>query len=583
MNKTPLDRPNRICHGRHPLTALRQSVKLRHTWPFGSKWDAPRWGLGIVKTVVLTVTAMAPLWTLGCVGPFDDDPHLSMNVPSEKLKRIEPMQLKPLKEKAAEQAIPEPPAELALSIDDCRALVLANNLDLQAELLSPSIAKESMTEEQARFESLFYANASLSKTDTPTSTTLTGSQTESTSTDLGVNVPLRTGGTLSFSVPTNEFKTNNQFSTLNPAYTADVVVSLSHDLLRNAGNKVNSHDIRIAHYSHQQSEARTRLAVIRVIAEADRVYWRLYAARKELEVRKQQHELALVQLERARRRVDAGADAEIEVTRAEAGVAEGLEAIIVAENTLRDRERSLKRVLNKPGLTMRSPTIMLPATPPDPVRYDMNPSELVDAAMDGRMELLELELQLAQDASTIDYQRNQTLPLAAFDYRYTANGLGSSYRNAFAVADDRNFEDHRFSLRVEVPLGNEAAKAGLRRALLNRLQRLASKAQRQAEIEQEVLNAVDQLEANYQRILAARQRAILAGRTLDAELRQFDLGLNTSTDVLDAQARLADAQSAEVSSLTDYQIAQIDLAYATGTVLGAANIHWEPSEPDVDD
>ena len=69
--------------------------------------------------------------------------------------------------------------------------------------------------------------------------------------------------------------------------------------------------------------------MIRVIALADRVYWRLYAARQELEVRKQQHELANTQLERAKRRLEAGEDAEIEVTRAEAGVAEGLEAIII--------------------------------------------------------------------------------------------------------------------------------------------------------------------------------------------------------------------------------------------------------------
>jgi len=227
--------------------------------------------------------------------------------------------------------------------------------------------------------------------------------------------------------------------------------------------------------------------------------------------------------------------------------------------------------------------VMIPATPPDPVRYVIKPKQLVDAAMSGRMALLELELQLAQDASTVDFQRNQALPLAALDYTYISNGLGTSYGNAFDVAEDRNFEDQRVSIRVEVPLGNEAAKSRLRRAILQRLQNAATLKQRQAQIQQEVLNAADQLEANWQRIMANRQRAILAGRTLDAEQRQFDLGLRTSTDVLDAQARLADAQSAEARSLADYQIAQIDLAFATGTVLGAANIHWQPIEPELDD
>ena len=75
---------------------------------------------------------------------------------------------------------------------------------------------------------------------------------------------------------------------------------------------------------------------------------------------------------------------------------------------------------------------------------------------------------------------------------------------------------------------------------------------------------------------------MLAARNLAAEQRQFDLGLRTSTDVLDAQTRFADAQSAEVLALTEYEIAQVDIAVATGTLLGAADVRWAPAEP-VDD
>ena len=535
-------------------------------------------GLGRVVAAGLAVTVA------GCVGPFDDEPGLRMHVPDDKLHVIEPVQFEPAEAGAEEALEPKaPPAEMSLSIEDCRAMVMTNNLDLKVQLLAPTIAQQSISEEQARFEAMFFANASLNKTDTPTATTLSGSQTESTGTDFGVDVPLRTGGNLRFNLPANRFKTDNAFSTLNPSYTTDLGFSLSHNLLRNAGQRTNTHAIRVAHYQSQTTQARTKLEVIRVLALTDRVYWRLYAARQELMVREQQHELAEAQLERAKRRVDIGEDAEVEVIRAEAGAAEGLEAIIVAENNLRDVERQIKLILNEPGLTMLSPTIMIPATPPDPVRYDLAPNQLIASAMQGRMELLELELQLAQDASSVDFQRNQTLPLAVLDYSYTANGLGTSYGNAWDMAEDRNFEDQRVSVRIEVPLGNEAAKSRLRRALLNRLQRSATREQRRAQIQQEVLNAIDQLESNWQRILASRQRAILAGRTLEAEQRQFELGLNTSTDVLDAQSRLADAQSAEARALADYQIAQIDLAYATGTVLGATNIQWQASTPELDD
>ncbi len=53
----------------------------------------------------------------------------------------------------------------------------------------------------------------------------------------------------------------------------------------------------------------------------------------------------------------------------------------------------------------------------------------------------------------------------------------------------------------------------------------------------------------------------------------------TSTDVLDAATRLAEAQLAEIQAVVDYQIAQVDLAAATGTLLGAAKVTWEPSRP----
>ena len=70
---------------------------------------------------------------------------------------------------------------------------------------------------------------------------------------------------------------------------------------------------------------------------------------------------------------------------------------------------------------------------------------------------------------------------------------------------------------------------------------------------------------------------MLAARVVDAETRQFNQGLRTSTDVLDAQTRLADAQSSEISAITDYQIAQVDIAFASGNLLGAAGVSLRPT------
>jgi len=56
-----------------------------------------------------------------------------------------------------------------------------------------------------------------------------------------------------------------------------------------------------------------------------------------------------------KKRVAEGLTAAVESNRAEIGVAERLEALIIAETTLRIRQRQLKLLLNDPGLDLDSP------------------------------------------------------------------------------------------------------------------------------------------------------------------------------------------------------------------------------------
>jgi outer membrane protein TolC len=130
------------------------------------------------------------------------------------------------------------------------------------------------------------------------------------------------------------------------------------------------------------------------------------------------------------------------------------------------------------------------------------------------------------------------------------------------------------ALNAEVPIGNEAAEARVHRAILARLQRLATRAAREQSIKEEVLSALDNLEMTWQRIGATLATVDAEERNYEAEQGEYQLGLRNSTDVLDAEDRLADARIADVAAIVDYQIAQVDLAFATGTLLGAAKVSW---------
>lgn len=519
----------------------------------------------------------------GCRRPRAEKLLRNFRIQPRMLREIHTLNLTPAQPNLQNRPPIDPnkpsPPKLELTLERCRAAALESNLELKVQLINPAIAAERVTEEEARFEAAFVSNLAYSRSDTPTSTTLTGSKVDASNMNLGVNVPLTTGGTVNFNLADYRVKTNNIFSTLDPAYTSDLSLSISQPLLRNAGKRTSTYAIRIAAYNRRISEAQTKLEVIRVIAAIDRLYWRLYAARRELEVRKKEYDLANAQLAQARRFVNQGERPQVEITRAEAGVARRLEGIILAENTLGDSERDLKRALNMPGLEMQTTTVLIPTTEPDPVRYELQSDALVKTAIEGRMEMLQLELQIAQDISTVDYMKNQALPLVTMDYTYNINGLGDTRDRSYDLLYDNRFQDHRFGLQLLVPLGNQAAKSRLNQAFYQRRMRLATRDSRAALIELEVLNAIDQLETNWQRVLAGRQRTILDGRLFQAEKRQYEIGMRTTTDVLLAQTTFADAQSTEIRALAEYQIALVDLSYATGTILGAAKIRWEPIVP----
>ncbi len=469
--------------------------------------------------------------------------------------------------------------QVSLSLEQVRAATLANNLDLRVVMIEPVISAERITEEEARFEAVFRPRAGYRENDSPTFDVTASNQQDSVFVGAGVDVPLRTGGRVSVDLFESRSETNNPFFTLNTAYNADFTVSVSQPLLRGAGRRANTYSIRVASYQDQITQARTKLEVIRQLAAADRAYWILDAARRALDVAQQQYELASEQLGRARRRVDAGDVAEIEVIRAEAGLAERLEAIIVAENAVLQQQRTVKRIINQPGLELQTRTMIVPSSPPDPVRYSFDGDMLADQAVGARMEMLELELQLAQDLSSIEFAKNQALPSFLLDYQYRIGGLGATFRDANQQLGENNFESWSVGVTGEIPLGNEGAKSRVNQAILSRLQRLATKEARTQAIQQEVLAAVDSVEAAWQRIMAARQSAIASGRALQAEQRQFDVGDRTSTDVLNAAAQLADAQRSEIRALADYQISLVDLAFATGTLLGASKLDWSPVDP----
>lgn len=538
--------------------------------------------------MAMCLVGAALLGAAGCQDDLGTGGTGELVIPRRQLEQVAPMDLRdsisktPPSTAPATQPATSPAAEVKLGIEDCRRLALQNNLDLKVQLYAPALARNDLTEAEAQFEGVFTAGVNAATSRNPTAPGQSTPRVDEVTPVGGLIIPLRTGGSINFQFPLDYVHTHAP-GPLETIWNNDPAVTFTQPLLQGAGLYVNTQGIRISFYQLQQSQAVTKLEVIRVLADVDRAYWLLFAARETLKVRKREYDLSVAQLERARHQATVGLIAEVDVVRAESGVADNVESIIIAQNSVRQSDRDLKRILNDPELPLDAPTnVIVPGTAPAPFPYDLNPRRLAQVALHGRMEMLQLELQIAEQTANVRVARNGLLPLLSLQYAYSPAGLGTTASQAVSNAWERNADSHRLGLQLEVPIGNEGARSRLRRAMLARMQTLATKEQQALQIRQEIANAVDTLDTDWQRIIAARERITLAARTLDVEIRQYNQQLRTSTEVLDAQIRLADAQLAEVSAVTDYQIAQVDLAFATGTVLGASHVDWRPvGQPNV--
>jgi outer membrane protein len=474
--------------------------------------------------------------------------------------RSEPVTIEEATEKLATQVVEPNPVHPAveLTLEAVRAAALANNLDLRVELISPAIARESVDIERARFESLFFGSVGYDRRELDG-----GGAVSSRRYEAGVTTPLHTGGAITAGVPVVES---------GGVASAAASVSVIQSLLRGAGARVNLYSIQVAAYQQDQVDAVTKLRAIIILGNADIAYWRLYLARKQLDVNREQYKLAQDQLHNARMKVEAGSAARIEIVRAEAGLAGRLDAVIGAETAVRDRERDLKRIMNRPDMPLHAQIDLIPMTEPDPRGLDLAPETLVAAALENRMESAELEFRLATAEIGVALAKNSLLPQLDLAYSLSAEGRAGMTGRALENVLSDPLEGHSVSLTGAIPLGNRAAEARLRQARLERVRIEIGRERLEQDIRQQVYNAVDGLQQNWRRILAAEQGLIQAHRFYRVEQSQFQLGKRTSTDVLIAASNLAEAQLRRIGAFAEYEIAQVLLARATGTLLGHGQI-----------
>ncbi len=469
-------------------------------------------------------------------------------------------------------AAPVPPIQpgktVGVSLREAIALTFGNNLDLQVEAITPEIRGAEIGEQQGAFDPTAGAQVQAARDRSPSGSTVSGNDSRSIAGQVTVEQRLPLGTAYELSYNTDRLKNNSLFASVNPSYTAQVLLQISQPLLRNFGTEINRTGIIVARRNQEIARANFRGTVQNTLFRTVQIYWALVQAQDALEVARESLRLAEQLLAQNRVQVQVGTLAPIEVTQAEAGVASRVEEVIRAEAAVRDAEDQIKRQILLDATNAFEYTLV-PTDRPDFVAVEVQLAPNLEAAGKFRPELQAARLSIAAQDASLRLARNQTLPELNVVGSLGVNGLDNDWPGANDEIVSEATSQYQWSagLVFSYPLGNRVARSRLTSAELTLRQAQTRLRSLDLQVAEEVRSAVRAVNTNAQRVQATREASRLAREQLTAEQRRLAVGLSTSFEVLRLQTDLATARNREIQAITDYRVSLANLDRVAGLIL----------------
>ncbi len=478
--------------------------------------------------------------------------------------------------------------KLRLTLQDAVRLALLNDTDVRLNRLDVDTAWFATLRAYQKFDPLLSGSFRPSRSTSPTTSELQGATTLSDLThqaSLSYSQVLQTGTSYSVGFSSTRDSTNSSYVFVNPSFASSLNFSLTQPLLRGRGLKTNRAPIVIARRNLKQSQATLQARLNESISNVVNQYWDVVQSRQELEVHQKSVELADATYKQNKRALELGALPQLDIYRSESEVAQRKLALIQAQYRLKQLEDALRRTLGADldpavqGLDLEL-TERADNTPIRPV----DPKGAVAAALAGRPELAALREQVANDDLNVQVANQNLKPDLNITGFYSSNGRGGNaydsngnvtpggFWDAWDQLTGFNYPSYGMTLELRLPLRNRAAQADLGTALVGKKRTLYQIRQREQAVSLEVRNALNQLEGSAMSITAAQTAFELAKKTLAAEQRKYELGVQTIFFVLEAQTQLASAEQNLVQAQIGYRRALTALDRATAELLHSYNV-----------
>src|SRR5579871_4784085 len=381
-----------------------------------------------------------------------------------------------------------------------------------------------------------------------------------------------------FTYASSHSKFNSLSFNLNPYTSGDLDLQVTQNLLNGFGAAVNGRNIRVQKNNLKYTDLQFKQQLITTISSVLNLYWDLVAFNQDLRARQRELATAEQLLADNNRQVSLGAIAEIEVTRAQAGVYTSQQDLLISQTNLLQQEAVLKNALSRNGV-LNSNLADLHVIPLDqiavpPVESVRPINQLVEEALAQRPEIEQARLNLDSNRMNLVGIKNSLKPTLQAFAELTNNGLtgqltplgalepgvaylAGGYGNLLEQIARRNFPNYSAGLSLNIPLRNRAAQSDYVTSLLEIRQNELNLQKNINQVRVDVQNAVIGLQQARARYDASVKAQDLQQQTLAADQRKYQLGAGTVFQVIQDQRDLATSESSEVQSMANYTHARI--------------------------
>jgi len=301
-------------------------------------------------------------------------------------------------------------------------------------------------------------------------------------------------------------------------------------------------------------------------------YFDVLAAEDNLSSASAAREAVSRQLEQANRRFEVGLIAITDVQQSQAGYDDAVAVEIEAQRGVASAHESLREIIGEIVMDLAAPTDDAPLLSPDPP----NPEQWVQTALQQNLALVSSRLATEVALEDIDVARGSRLPTLSLTAGYSNarndsttevfdNILGNSIRPINTEPEGRNWS---LDLRFPIYTGG-LNKSRINQSVYNH--RVASEALERIsrQTERQTRDAYLSVISNVARVRALRQSVESNRTALRATEAGFEVGTQTTVDVLTAQQLLRRAETSYSQSRYQYILNVLLLKQAAGTLSAA--------------